>query len=213
MKNTLGLEISKRLTARGIETPFSKGAQHSRPVENIKECIFGILSNLNLDLGDDSLKDTPHRVAKMYTQEVFYGLDYENFPVCTTVENKMGYDEMIATNCQVRSFCEHHLVPFIGTARVGYIPSTTILGLSKFNRVVDFFSRRPQIQERLTAQIHSALEYILETNDIAVVIKAKHYCVAVRGVQDETSETVTSQMGGKFFNVPALRTEFLALTR
>lgn len=212
--NVLGQEIAKKLRRHGIETPLKGPAPvnagtHVQITRSMRE----ILIALRLDPYDDSLAETPHRVAKMFMKEVFYGLDYNNFPKCTTVLNKMRYDEMIAVTCDVKSMCEHHFVPFFGTATVGYIPDTKILGLSKFNRVVDFFSRRPQIQERLTAQVHLALQHILKTEDIAVVIKAKHLCVALRGVQDEKSETVTSQMGGRFMKKAALRSEFLALTR
>jgi len=172
-----------------------------------------MLHYLGLDLSDDSLSETPKRVAKMYTQEVFWGLNYANWPTMTAIQNKMGYDELLATKCTVRSMCEHHLVPFIGVCWIGYLPKTKVLGLSKFNRLVDFFSRRPQVQERLTAQITAALQLILETNDVACVIHAHHYCVHLRGVQDTISKTVTSQMGGKFLKTPALRQEFLDLTR
>jgi GTP cyclohydrolase I len=147
----------------------------------------------------------------MYTQEIFWGLNYANFPKATAVGNTMKYDELLATKCTVRSVCEHHLVPFTGTAWIGYLPKTKILGLSKFNRVVDFFSRRPQIQERLTAQITAALQLILETKDVACVIRAAHMCVMLRGIEDHQSETVTSEMGGRFFSKAPLRQEFLNL--
>jgi GTP cyclohydrolase IA len=125
----------------------------------------------------------------------------------------MAYDEMVAVKCTVKSVCEHHFVPFIGIAHVAYLPRNAVLGLSKFNRVVDFFSRRPQIQERLTEQISAALCYILQTDDVAVVIQAKHFCVALRGVQDHVSDTTTSKVKGRFKSVPELRAEFLALTK
>jgi len=166
---------------------------------------------LGLDADDDSLRNTPYRVAKMYTQEIFWGLNYANFPEAMAVSNTMKYDELLATKCTVRSVCEHHLVPFTGTAWIGYLPKTKILGLSKFNRVVDFFSRRPQIQERLTAQITAALQLILETKDVACVIRASHMCVMLRGIEDYQSMTVTSEMGGRFFSKAPLRQEFLNL--
>jgi GTP cyclohydrolase I len=125
----------------------------------------------------------------------------------------MRYDEMVAVKCTVKSVCEHHFVPFIGIAHIAYIPHDRVLGLSKFNRVVDFFSRRPQIQERLTEQVSAALRYILQTNDLAVVIQAKHFCVALRGVQDHLSDTTTSKLKGRFLSVPELRAEFLSLTK
>lgn len=216
--NNLGQRVAAHLASLGIETPMHRlsaenlqangGARH-----NIIEAHSTVMRVLGLDLNDDSLKETPHRVAKMYCQEIFQGLDYTNFPKCTTIENKMHMDEMVAVrNADVLSVCEHHFVPFIGYAAVGYIPNTKVLGLSKINRVVDFFSRRPQVQERLTLQIYHALQLILETDDIAVVLKAEHFCVRLRGVK-QASNTVTSKMGGKFMEKPALREEFLQLTR
>ncbi len=209
---SLGNQIRDLLIMKGIETPMAK-SDSKAPIVDIYDSFRDIMQTLGLDLNDDSLRGTPGRVAKMYCQEIFGGLDYDNFPKMTTIENKMGYDEMIQVKCQVKSMCEHHFVPFIGCAHIAYIPENKILGLSKFNRVTDFFSRRPQVQERLTAQIHSALCYVLETEDVAVVIKAVHYCVHLRGVQDTTSTTTTSELTGKFRSVPEARQEFLALTR
>ena len=146
----------------------------------------------------------------MYVNEIFWGLDYEAFPKCTTVDNKMKYDEMVVErNVNVQSNCEHHFVVIDGVATVGYIPKQKVLGLSKINRVVEYFSKRPQIQERLTEQVYHALQYILETDDIAVVIDAQHYCVKSRGVEDVGSSTVTSKLGGVFKKDPAVRTEFM----
>lgn len=208
--STLGNQIRDHLIELGIETPMSdRFAQYY----TTEESFANIMTGLNLDLEDDSLKDTPKRVAKMYQEEIFWGLDYTRFPKCTVINNAMNYDEMLVTKCQVLSMCEHHFVPFIGQAYIAYIPRTKILGLSKFNRVTDFFARRPQVQERLTAQIHAALSLILETQDIAVVIKAIHYCVHLRGVKDSTSNTTTSKLSGKFKEKPEVRSEFLALTR
>lgn len=212
MDPTLGVEIHRLLVNKGLETPIT------RPIaENADTTIISsfaqIMDALGLDLDDDSLCDSPKRVAKMFTQEIFWGLNYQNFPRMTTIDNKMKYDEMISCRCTVKSMCEHHFVPFIGIAHIAYIPDTKVLGLSKFNHIVNFFSRRPQVQERLTAQIQESLEHILGTADVAVVVKAQHYCVHLRGVEDTNSETVTSAMGGKFFTVPTLRQEFLALTR
>lgn len=209
---TLGEQVHAMLVSKGIETPM-RGAMAERADQDIIESYQVILHALGLDSLDDSLRRSPERVAKMYTQEIFWGLNYANFPKCSAIDNKMRYDEMISCRCTVKSMCEHHFVPFIGIAHVAYIPNTKVLGLSKFNRVVDFFSRRPQIQERLTAQIQKTLELILGTEDVAVVVKAQHYCVHLRGVEDTNSETVTSAMGGKFFKVATLRQEFLALTR
>jgi GTP cyclohydrolase I len=210
----LGREIHTHLEAQGLETPFNPEALKNEAAQDeIRDHYAIIMLLLGLDLTNDSLRETPQRVAKMYCQEVYQGLDYRNFPACTTVENKMNVDEMVAIKATVKSMCEHHAQPFIGLAHIAYIPKTKILGLSKFNRVVDFFSRRPQIQERLTEQISAALRYILETEDVAVVIQAKHFCVALRGVQDHVSDTTTSKMCGRFRTVDALRAEFLALTR
>jgi GTP cyclohydrolase I len=149
----------------------------------------------------------------MWCEEIFTGLDYQNFPKCTTIENGMAYDEMISCKASVMSCCEHHLVPFIGICYAAYIPNEKVVGLSKINRIVDFFSRRPQVQERLTLQISETLRYILKTDDVAVVIKAEHMCVKLRGVKDAASETITSKMSGKFLSNPSLRAEFLSLTR
>lgn len=213
--NGLGEEVRALLAERGLEKPYATPTVLDDETRGqlITDHFKRILELLGLDLIDDSLRDTPQRVAQMYLKEVFYGLDYSNFPRCTTVQNNMKYDEMIATKCQVKSFCEHHFVPFIGTAYVAYIPNSHVLGLSKFNRVVDFFSRRPQIQERLTEQISRSLIHILHTDDVAVVIEATHMCVRLRGVQDEASHTVTSKLSGRFRTVPEARSEFLALTR
>jgi GTP cyclohydrolase I len=146
----------------------------------------------------------------MYVDEIFFGLDWRNFPKCTTVENKMGYSSMvIERNINVQSNCEHHFVIIDGRAHVAYIPKKKVLGLSKINRIVEYFSKRPQIQERLTEQIFYALSYILETEDIAVLIHAKHYCVKSRGVEDVNSDTVTSKLGGVFLTNSATRSEFM----
>lgn len=197
----LGIEIKANLKRLGIETPMINkiwldNEQRLSMIESSFEHIMGILG---LDLRDDSLKDTPKRMSKMFINEIFYGLDYSNFPKCTTVENKMMYDEMITIkDIKSMSVCEHHFVTIDGHAKISYIPNEKILGLSKFNRVVDFFSRRPQIQERLTEQIYYSLVYILGTEDIAVKIDAKHFCVASRGVNDLNSITITTKLGGKF---------------
>jgi GTP cyclohydrolase I len=148
----------------------------------------------------------------MYTNEIFYGLDIEAFPKCTTVENKMLYDEMVVErNVNVQSNCEHHFVVIDGFATVAYIPSNRVLGLSKINRVVEYFSKRPQIQERLTEQIFHALQYILDTENVAVVIDAQHFCVRSRGVEDTGSRTVTSKLGGGFKTDPSVRAEFMRM--
>jgi GTP cyclohydrolase I len=167
---------------------------------------------LGLDLEDDSLIDKPRRVAKMYVREIFWGLDWEKFPKCTKIENKMGYNEMvIERGINVQSNCEHHFVVIDGLATVAYIPKKTVLGLSKMNRIVEYFAKRPQVQERLTEQVFHAISFILETDDVAVLIDAKHYCVASRGVEDTGSQTTTSKLGGAFKNDPVTRSEFMAI--
>jgi GTP cyclohydrolase I len=174
----------------------------------------GIMQTLGMDLQDDSLADTPKRVAKMYVNEHYWGLHPENFPKVTLIENKMGYDEMlIEKDITVMSNCEHHFVTIEGKAHVAYMPKDKVIGLSKLNRVVEYFSRRPQVQERLTSQIFEALKFILGTEHVAVVINAKHYCVISRGVGDQTSYTMTSALGGVFRDIPEVRKEFLALVK
>ena len=209
----LGLEVHNYLVQKGVETPVvDNRLSRTDKIDVIETKFRDIMIALGLDLTDDSLVDTPKRVAKMFVQEIFWGLDYETFPKCTTVENKMKYNEMVVErNVNVQSNCEHHFVIIDGVATVGYIPKDKVLGLSKINRVVEYFSKRPQIQERLTEQIYYALEYILGTSDIAVVINAKHYCVAARGVEDTNSSTITSKLGGCFKEDPAARAEFMRL--
>lgn len=223
----LGLMVHKYLTQLGIETPAEfadysddriNQVYHAQieqsSLNQIQMDFRTIMKFLNLDLTDDSLRDTPARVAKMYVKELFTGLDYRNFPKCTVVENKMKYDELvISRGIEIKSVCEHHWQPIVGRAHIGYIPRANVLGLSKFNRVAQFFARRPQVQERLTVQIAAALQLILETDDVAVIIEAEHFCVKMRGVEDFCSDTVTSKMGGKFMEKPALREEFLELCR
>lgn len=213
---TLGQKVNNLLVQQNLETPMFPRDKHNgrdKQHEVIQRCHHQTMTSLGLDMEDDSLRDTPNRIAKMYCDEIFTGLDYSNFPKCTTVENKMGYQEMVAVNnITVQSMCEHHFLPFVGTANIAYIPNKKVLGLSKFNRIVDFFSRRPQIQERLNEQIATALAFILETEDVAVAISADHYCVKLRGVRDVGSHTVTSRVLGKFKTVPELRSEWLTLT-
>lgn len=215
----LGLEIHKHLYELGLETPMFVNRTTGKTfdidsVRKIEKNFREIMETLGLDLTDDSLIDTPRRVAKMYVNEIFWGLDYKNFPKCTTIENKMKVDEMIIErNINVQSNCEHHFVVIDGTCDIAYIPQNRVLGLSKLNRVVEFFSKRPQVQERLTGQIFHALCFILGTEDVAVRIKAQHYCVKSRGVEDVGSDTVTSKLGGVFKTEPEARTEFLSLIR
>ena len=212
----LGKEVSDYLESKGVQTP-TVGYMLSHAADDkiaaITEDMANILQTLGLDLSDDSLADTPKRVAKMFVNELYWGLLPENFPKCTTVENKMGYDEMVLEkNIKVMSDCEHHLRTIVGKAHVAYIPDEKVLGLSKLNRIVDYFSRRPQIQERLAEQIYHALVYILGTENVAVVIEAEHFCVKQRGIEDVGSSTVTSKLGGGFKDGP-LRAEFLSLAK
>lgn len=208
----LGRKVAAHLNTKGCETPFT---HRERDYPIIKSAHHDIMLNgLGLDMNDDSLKGTPSRVAKMYCYEIFTGLDYSLFPKCSTFENKMQSDELIVSkNSTILSMCEHHFVPFIGKAQIAYIPKHKLLGLSKFPRVVDFFSRRPQVQERLTLQVFHALCLILETDDVAVTMEAEHMCMRLRGVKETESTTVTSQMGGRFMSKPELRQEFLQLVR
>jgi GTP cyclohydrolase I len=209
----LGSHVQAILIRMGIETPMKVTPNREGADETLRTCFTQVMNVLELNPNDDSLKGTPERIAKMYLEEIFTGLSYANFPKCTTVENKMDYDELITVTANVNSICEHHFVPFIGKATIGYIPRNKVIGLSKIPRIVDFFSRRPQIQERLTVQISACLEFILETDDIAVVIECEHLCVRLRGVKDSTSKTTTSKMAGRFRSVPELRAEFLVLNR
>jgi GTP cyclohydrolase I len=195
----LGRQIQIHLLKMGVQTPMSElnadeFLDRKTKIEQIEKHFTGIMETLGLDMTDDSLIDTPKRVAKMYVNEIFWGLDYEAFPKCTTVDNKMHYNEMVVErNVSVQSNCEHHFVVIDGHATVAYVPKNKVLGLSKINRIVEYFSKRPQIQERLTEQIFHTLQFILDTEDVAVMIDAQHYCVKSRGVEDTGSSTVTSR--------------------
>lgn len=207
----LGQKVHEHLVKMGVETPIKKrNLDRKEQIDIIEGNFAEIMRVLGLDLTDDSLIETPKRVAKMYVNEIFWGLDYDAFPKCTTVDNKMKYNEMVVErNVNVQSNCEHHFVIIDGTATVAYVPKDKVLGLSKINRIVEYFSKRPQIQERLTEQIFHTLQFILGTEDVAVMIDAQHYCVKSRGVEDTGSSTVTSRLGGGFKNDPAARAEFL----
>jgi GTP cyclohydrolase I len=211
----LGQQVHEHLVKVGVETPVvDNGLSRTDKIDSIQKNFTEIMTTLGLDLSDDSLTDTPLRVAKMYVNEIFWGLDYEAFPKCTTVNNKMHYDEMVVErNINVQSNCEHHFVVIDGLATVAYIPNKKVLGLSKINRIVEYFAKRPQIQERLTEQVFHALQFILETDDVAVLIDAQHYCVKSRGVEDAGSSTITSKLGGGFREDPMLRAEFLSIAR
>ena len=211
----LGQKVHEHLVSVGVETPvIDNGLSRAEKIEKIESHFDDIVTTLGLDLQDDSLMETPKRVAKMYVNEIFWGLDYDAFPKATVVENKMNYNEMVVErNISVQSNCEHHFVVIDGLATVAYVPKEKVLGLSKINRIVEYFSKRPQIQERLTEQIYHALSFILETENVAVMIDAQHYCVKSRGVEDTGSSTITSRLGGNFKAHPEVRAEFLALLK
>jgi GTP cyclohydrolase I len=209
----LGKKIQKILIKKGIETPMANNEwpKNFVSVPLIQQNVKQIMQQVNLNLKDDSLKKTPQRVALMYVNEIWHGLNYINFPNATTFKNKYKYDEMVTQDkIQVMSMCEHHLMPIDGFAKIAYIPNGNVIGLSKLNRVVDFFSRRPQVQERLTEQIYCALQYILKTDNIAIKIVATHYCIKARGIKDQQSEMTTTKLGGKFKKL-AIRSEFLTI--
>ena len=211
----LGLKVHEHLVKMGVETPTkSNTLDRKEKIERIEKHFHSIMETLGLDLSDDSLTETPKRWAKMAVNEIFWGLDYEAFPKCTTVDNKMKYNEMVVErNVNVQSNCEHHFVVIDGLATVAYVPKDKVLGLSKINRIVEYFSKRPQIQERLTEQVFHTLQFILDTDDVAVMIDAQHYCVKSRGVEDTGSSTVTVRLGGGFKTDPAARNEFLSIAR
>lgn len=213
----LGYRVEEYLKEKGVHTPTNIDMLLRKDEGKIKkiERHFGaIMDILGLDRNDDSLIETPKRVAKMYVNEIFWGLKPENFPKCTVIENKMGYDEMvIEKDITLMSNCEHHFVTIDGKAHVAYIPKGKVLGLSKLNRIVEYFSRRPQVQERIAEQIYHALAYILGTEDVAVVIEGVHYCVKSRGVEDHSSYTMTAKLGGCFRNEPDCRAEFMSLIK
>jgi GTP cyclohydrolase I len=195
-----------------VDTPMRAGAfdqSEDEKIAAIEERFAEIMDILGLDLTDDSLRGTPKRVAKMYVKEIFNGLNPVNKPKMALFENKYKYNEMLVEkNISFYSNCEHHFVPIMGKAHIAYISNGTVVGLSKLNRLVDYFARRPQVQERLTMQIAKELQKELGTDDVAVLIDAKHLCVASRGVEDDTSSTVTAFYGGKFKD-EKVREEFL----
>lgn len=203
--------VRNTLIEKGLETPMiDTGLNPEQKYQRIKQLMGEVVETLGLDLTDDSLTETPHRIAKMYVHEIFSGLDYTQFPRLSLIDNKMGVNEMVKIrDIDMTSTCEHHFVTIDGVARVAYIPGKKIIGLSKINRVVRFFAQRPQVQERLTRQILVALQTLLETEDVAVSIDATHYCVKSRGVQDTNSQTSTTALGGCFKENIHTRAEFL----
>lgn len=208
------IKVKQALQEHGLETPMQDNEYSHLSYEEKKQQMEvhtkAIMQLLQLDLTDDSLEQTPARIAKMYMDEVFSGLSYENFPKITVIDNKMSVDEMIKVqDISMTSTCEHHFVTFDGLADVAYLPRKKIIGLSKINRIVRFFAQRPQVQERLTQQILVALQTLLETKDVAVTVHATHFCVKARGVMDATSSTTTTALGGIFKKNIATRNEFL----
>lgn len=200
-----------KILKKVIPTPTVKNnLSNDDKIKEIEAHFKKIMTVLGLDLKDDSLSETPHRLAKMYVNEIFSGLDNRNFPKITTIDNKMKYDQMIVIqDIEVMSCCEHHFQPIQGLASIAYIPKNKVIGLSKINRIVQFFARRPQVQERLTKQIADCLQLVLETDCVAVHINAKHFCVIARGIQDSHSSTVTSDLRGHFKSKDETRKEFL----
>lgn len=204
--------VREELIARGLESPIKPlTTTPDERYERIRALMTDVVSELGLDLQDDSIAETPHRIAKMYVHEIFSGLDYAQFPKLSLIENKMGADEMVKVrDIDLTSTCEHHFITIDGTAKVAYIPGKKIIGLSKINRIVRFFAQRPQVQERLTRQILVALQVLLNTENVAVSIDATHYCVKSRGVKDANSRTSTTALGGIFKENIHTRAEFLS---
>ena len=216
-KNSLLLDDSKDdHFSSNPNTPLREDAfelDDEIKMELISKKFKDIMEIMGLDLNDDSLKDTPQRVAKMYVKEIFSGLNPANKPAVALFENKYQYNEMVLEkNIGFYSNCEHHFVPIIGKAHVAYFSAGKVIGLSKLNRIVQYFAKRPQVQERLTIQIANELKEILQTEDVAVMLDAKHLCVSMRGVQDESSTTITAHYSGKF-QQEAFRNEFLQYIR
>lgn len=202
LSNLLIEEMGDEHKASSVDTPLRADAFDATDEEKIAAIaphFKAIMEILGMDLRDDSLRGTPLRVAKMYVKELFQGLNPANMPSMTLFENKFQYNEMLVEkNINFYTNCEHHFVPFFGKAHVAYISSGKVIGLSKLNRLVEYFSKRPQVQERLTMQIGKALQTVLQTKDVAVMMDAKHLCVSSRGVKDDSSNTITSFFGGKF---------------
>lgn len=205
----LGQKVGEFLKKLGIESPIFT---HMDP-EKITMGSCALIEGLGLSLLDESISKTPERITKFYMNELFYGLNYANFPKITFNHNSYNYSEpVIAKNISFKSTCEHHFVTINGSAYVGYIPKQRVIGLSKINRIVDFFARRPQVQERATLQIFHALSYILDTEDIALFIKAEHHCITMRGVNDQDVENITYKFGGQFLERD-LKEEFISYAR
>jgi GTP cyclohydrolase I len=208
--------IGEQHIATSVNTPLRDGAfvmSDEEKIELIQEHFKSIMHVMGLNLSDDSLSGTPHRVAKMFIKEIFSGLNPANKPEIKLFENKYRYNEMlIEKNITLYSYCEHHFVPIIGKVHVAYISNGNVIGLSKINRLVQYYGKRPQVQERLTNQIAEALKEALQINDVAIVIDAVHLCVASRGVKDTNSSTVTSHFSGKF-KEENTKVEFISLIK
>jgi GTP cyclohydrolase I len=204
--------VRTALIEQGLETPMKdNGLTDDEKRSKIQRAMNDVMDALGLDLEDDSLCDTPRRIAKMYVDEIFSGLDYRKFPKITQIQNKMKIEQPVqVSDVSLTSTCEHHFVTIDGTASVSYIPKQTVIGLSKINRLVAFFAQRPQVQERLTQQIMVALQALTGTEDVAVSINATHYCVKARGIRDSKSYTKTSSLGGVFSRDADMRKEFFA---
>jgi len=204
--------VRAALEEKGLETPMvANGLTDEQKRHRIEIAMRDVMDTLGLDLSDDSLCDTPNRIAKMYVDEIFGGLDYLNFPKITQIENKMRLDQPVqVSDISLTSTCEHHFVTIDGMATVAYIPKETVIGLSKINRLVGFFAQRPQVQERLTQQVLVAIQTLAGTQDVAVSINATHYCVKARGIRDTNSYTKTSALGGLFLSDAELRRSFFS---
>jgi len=216
--SVLGWEVHDHLKSLGLETPMTPNVKmlNKQKLSLIEDHFEKIMETLGLDLSDDSLEDTPKRVDKMYVNEIFYGLDYGNFPKCTQIDNKMGRNGsfVLEKNINVQSNCEHHFVVIDGFCHIAYIPNKKVLGISKLNRIVQFFAKRPQVQERLTEQIRATIQFVAQTEDVAVYVDAQHFCVKSRGIEDQNSRTVTLSVGGVFGDdISETRKEFLNLAR
>lgn len=209
-------KLGEQHVGTSLETPLKPDAfalSEEEKMNKISDHFAEIMDILGLDLEDDSLSGTPRRVAKMFVKEIFYGLDPKNKPAISLFENKFRYRQMLVEkDITVKSFCEHHFLPIYGKAHIAYIANGQVVGLSKLNRIVDYYARRPQVQERLTMQIADELKRVLNTEDVAVYIDAKHMCVQARGIQHEHSSTVTTEYSGKFLNENT-RAEFLQSIR
>ena len=216
----LGWEVHDHLKSLGLETPMIiPDRSAGERLELLEKSFEDIMRVLGLDLMDDSMRESPKRLAKMYLNEIFWGMNPDNFPKCTAIKNSLKQVDVhgsfvLEKGIRVSSTCEHHFVPIDGKATVAYIPRDKILGLSKLNRIVEYFCKRPQVQERLTEQIRAAMSYVAETSDVAVFIDATHFCVKTRGIQDVGSSTVTLSVGGVFAEDRSdITREFLNLAR